>query len=164
MVRAMVAVSLKLPDFPVTVTVHCPGAAEAVAASIRMQLEDVGPGPNDPETPAGSPVKLMVTVLEKPFCGVNVRVELADAPCATLRPVGDADKVNVGGRVTVSAIVALAVSVPDVPVMVTVAVAAAAVPDAVNVTLRAVPAGPKAAVTPAGSPEAARATVPLKPF
>lgn len=163
MVRAMVAVSLKLPDFPVTVTVDLPGVAEVAAASVRMQLEAVGPGPNDPETPAGRPVKLMVTVLEKPFCAVKVRVAFAEAPCATLRAVGDADRVKVGGRVTVSATVVLAVRLPDVPVMVTVAVAAAAVLDAVKVTLRAVPVGPKVAVTPAGRPEAASATVPLNP-
>lgn len=162
-VRAIVAVSLKLPDFPVMVTVDFPAAAEAVAASVRMQLAAVGPGPNDPETPVGSPVKLMVTVLEKPFCGVKVRVEAPLAPCTMLRAVGDADKVNVGGRETVSAMLVLAVRLPDVPVMVTVVVAAAAVLDAVNVTLRVVPAGPKVAVTPDGSPEAASATVPLNP-
>jgi hypothetical protein len=78
---------------------------------------------------------------------------------------GEAESGNVGGAVMVNAIGVLLVSVPDVPVMVTVDAPAATVPAAAKVTLRAVAlAGPKVAVTPAGKPEAVSTTVPLKPF
>ena len=57
------------------------------------------------------------------------------------------------------------VSVPEVPVIVTVAVPKVAVLLAVKVTTLVDVAGlvPKAAVTPAGNPEAERVTLPVKP-
>lgn len=68
--------------------------------------------------------------------------------------------------VTVSAIVAVALSVPLVPVTVIVLVPAVAVVDAVRVSVLVpvVEAGLKLAVTPAGNPLAAKATVPVNPF
>jgi len=64
--------------------------------------------------------------------------------------------------VTVSAMVVLAVSVPEVPVTVMVLVAAVAVAATVNVTTLVEVAGfvAKAAVTPVGNPDAARVTLP----
>jgi len=71
---------------------------------------------------------------------------------------------NVGCGVMVSATVVLAIRTPEVPVTVTVA-EDAAVLAAVKVTvLWPAITGLKAAVTPAGSPDAASATVALKPF
>ena len=68
------------------------------------------------------------------------------------------------GRI-VSAMVALLVEVPDVPVTVTVDAPAAAVLAAVKVSaLLPDVIAPKVAVTPVGRPDAANATVPLKPF
>lgn len=57
------------------------------------------------------------------------------------------------------------VSAPDVPVMVTVAAPAVAVTFAVRVTLllEAVGLAPKLAVTPAGSPDADKLTLPVNP-
>ncbi len=68
--------------------------------------------------------------------------------------------------VTVSAIVVVALRVPLVPVTVIVLVPAVAVLDAVRVSVLVpvVEAGLKAAVTPAGKPLAAKATVPVNPF
>ena len=68
--------------------------------------------------------------------------------------------------VTVRAMVALWLSVPLVPVTVTLKVPAAAVLDALKVTVLVpvVETGLKLAVTPAGRPLAASATAPLKPF
>lgn len=61
-----------------------------------------------------------------------------------------------------SAMVVDAVSVPAVPLMVTVEVPAVAVALAANVTALVAVAGfvPNVAVTPAGKPEAARVTLP----
>ena len=161
----MVTVLVRLPDFPVMVTVDGPATAEPDAASVKRQLVGEVPALNEPLTPVGRPAKVNVTVLAKPFWAFKVKMLVPAAPCATLSVEGEAESVNVGGAVMVSAIVALLVRVPDVPVMVTVETAAATVPAAAKVTLRAVAlAGPKVAVTPAGNPVAASATVPLKPF
>lgn len=67
--------------------------------------------------------------------------------------------------VTVSAMVVDAVSVPDVPVMVTVDVPGVAVPLAVRYSTPVVGVGSGAneAVTPEGKPDAARDTVPVNP-
>ncbi len=147
------------------VTVDDPAAAEPVGASVRTQLVGDVPALKEPLTPVGRPAMVNVTVLAKPFCGFKVKVLVPAAPFAMLRVEGEAESVNVGGAVMVSAIVVLLISVPDVPVMVTVETPAATVPAAAKVTLRAVAlAGPKVAVTPVGKPEAASATVPLKPF
>ena len=72
--------------------------------------------------------------------------------------------VPVTGLVTVRAMVAVWLSVPLVPVTVMVADPSVAVLEAVNVKVlvEVVDAGLKLAVTPAGSPLAARATVPEK--
>ena len=72
----------------------------------------------------------------------------------------------VGVQLTVRAIVVLAVRLPEVPLIVTVAVPAVAVLLAVNVStlLPVVGLVAKVAVTPLGKPEAARATLPVNPF
>jgi hypothetical protein len=138
---------------------------EEEAVSVRMALVGVAPPLNDPITPAGKPESVTVTALVKPLRGVNVRVLVPVVPRAMLSEVGDADNVNVGGALMVSAMVVLLLSAPDVPVMVTVGPAAPALADAVKVTvLWPAETAPKVAVTPAGNPEAASATVPLKPF
>ena len=67
---------------------------------------------------------------------------------------------------TVRLMVVVCVKLPDVPVIVTVAVPVVAVLLAVKVTvlLVVVLAGLKDAVTPLGSPDADKLTLPLKPF
>jgi hypothetical protein len=74
--------------------------------------------------------------------------------------------VKFGGAFTVSVIVVLFVKLPEVPVMVTVAVPVVAVLLAFSVNVLVVVAGfvLNAAVTPLGSPEADKVTLPLKPF
>lgn len=63
-----------------------------------------------------------------------------------------------------SAIVVVALNVPEVPVMVTVEVPAVAVALAVSVSTLLLVAGlvPNEAVTPLGKPDAARVTLPAK--
>ena len=78
----------------------------------------------------------------------------------------DGDSVKLGGGVTVSAMVVDAVKVPEVPVMVTVTgPATVAVLLAVKVSRLEPVVGlvAKAAVTPLGSPLAARVAPPVKP-
>ena len=83
-----------------------------------------------------------------------------------VRLPGDADrtKFGVAGVLTVRAIVVVRVRPPPVPVTVTVACPVAAVPEAVNVSVLPVAeTGLNAAVTPLGSPLAARVTAPVNP-
>jgi hypothetical protein len=88
------------------------------------------------------------------------------APGLTLTLPGVATRVKLGGGLTVSAMVTLLVTLPEVPVMVTVEELVGAVLAAAKVTVLwlVVLAGAKLAVTPTGRPDAASATVPLKPF
>jgi hypothetical protein len=74
--------------------------------------------------------------------------------------------VKLGAALTVSATLVVALRLPDVPLMVTVAVPVLAVPLAVSVStlLPVVGLVPNAAVTPLGNPDAARVTLPLNPF
>ena len=67
---------------------------------------------------------------------------------------------------TVRARVVVAVRLPEVPVMVTVAAAVVAEPLAVSVSVLVPVVGFElnAAVTPLGKPDAERVTLPLKPF
>jgi hypothetical protein len=80
--------------------------------------------------------------------------------------LGEAVSVKLGAALTVSATLVVALRLPDVPLMVTVAVPVLAVPLAVSVStlLPVVGLVPNAAVTPLGNPDAARVTLPLNPF
>jgi len=162
----MVVVCVKLPDVPVMVTVAAPVVAEPLAVRVSVLVVEAGLGLKAAVTPLGRPEADKLTVLLKPFCGVTVMVLVPAAPCVMLRLVGDAERAKFGARETVSATVAEWVKLPDVPVMVTVAVPAVAVPLAVRVSVLVVEAGLglKAAVTPLGRPEADKLTVLLKPF
>jgi hypothetical protein len=74
--------------------------------------------------------------------------------------------IAVGVQLMARAIVVLAVRLPEVPFIVTVAVPVGAVLLAVSVNTLVPVVGlvPKAAVTPPGSPDAASVTLPVNPF
>ena len=80
--------------------------------------------------------------------------------------MGEAATVKLGGGFTDSAMVVVADSLPEVPVIVTVAAPRVAELLAVSVStlLPVVGLVPNAAVTPLGRPEAARVTLPENPF
>ena len=149
---------------PVIVIVDVPAAAVLAAANVAVLLPDAT-APKVAVTPVGRPEADNVTVPLKPYKGVMAMLLVPLEPGLTLRLAGIAARVKLGGGLTVSAIVALFVKVPEVPAMVTVDVPAVAVLAALKVTVL-LPAAiaPKVAVTPAGRPDAANATVPLKPF
>jgi len=89
------------------------------------------------------------------------------APWVTVTEVGEAAMVKVGvaGALTVRATVVVAVRLPEVPVIVTVADPVAAVLLAVSVSTLVPVVGlvPNAAVTPLGRPDAANVTLPENP-
>ena len=123
-----------VPDVPVMLTVKVPvGVAVLLAASVSRLLPVVGLVPNVAVTPLGRPVATRVTLPVKLPVSVTVMVSVAVLPCVT-------DKADTEGAsvkpepATVSAIVAVAVVLPEVPVMVTVDVPTVAEALAVKVS------------------------------
>ena len=165
-VKAIMVLAVRLPEIPLIVTVDVPGVAALLALSVSTLLPVVGLVANTAVTPPGSPEAASVTLRVNPYWPLTVMVGFPDAPWATVREVGEALKVNVGGGVTVSESVVVAVKVPEVPLTVTVAVPVVAELLAVSLStlLPVVGLVPNDAVTPLGKPDAASVTLPVTPF
>ena len=148
-----------------TVTVAVPAVTEGLAASVRVLVPVVLAGLKDAVTPFGRPDAARLTLLLKPLWGPTVMVLAPLLPRATPRLLGDAVRLKFGTVIT-RPIVAVWVSVPEVAVIVIVAVPAVAegLAVSVRVLVPVVLAGLKDTVTPLGWPDAARLTLPLKPF
>jgi hypothetical protein len=116
-------------------------------------------------TPVGSPVAVRATLLLTPFASVTPMVLLAVPPTRRVRLLAEDERLKLGTGM-VNAMVVAPVRVPEVPVTVTVCVPVTAVLPGVSVSvlLLLVLAGLNVAVTPLGSPDAARFTLLLKPF
>ena len=159
---------VKPPEVPVTVTAVVPVVAALLAVSVKVLVFAVLLGLNDAVTPLGNPDAERLTLPAKPFCGVTVMVLVPLPPCVIVRLFGDAEivKLATGTGLTVREIVAVFDRLPDMPVIATVTVPAAAVLLAVSVNVLVLVAllGLNEAVTPLGSPEADRLTLPVKPF
>lgn len=144
-----------------------PVVAVLVAVKVRTLVPVVGFVPNEADTPLGRAELDKVTDPVKPPDGVTVIVLVLLPPCATVTLEGDADSEKLGVAVafTVKLTVVVWVRLPEVPVTVTVAVPVVAVELAVNVNTLLEVAGlvPKLALTPEGSPDAERVTLPVKP-
>ncbi len=164
--RVMDVVFVRVPEVPVIVIVAVPVVAVPPAVNVNALVLVVPAGLKEAVTPLGRPDADKLTLPLKPLCGVTVTVLVPLAPWATLKVFGEADRVKLSGKATVSEIVAVLLKLPDVPVMVTgnVPVVAVAAAVKVNVLVLAVEAGLKEAVTPLGRPEADKLTFPLKPF
>ena len=94
----MVVVFVKLPDFPVIVTVAVPVVAVLLAVSVSVLVVAVaGLGLKDAMTPLGRPEADKLTLLLKPFCGVMVIVLVPLAPCVIVKLFGEADRAKFGG-------------------------------------------------------------------
>jgi hypothetical protein len=146
--------------------VEVPATAELLAVSVSRLLPVVGLGLTEAVTPLGIPDGVSVTEPVNPPASFTVIVSVAPAfgETVTLEAEGVSVKLPDVPVLTVSAIVALAVADPDVPVTVSVEVPAGAVLLAISVSALLLVAGlvPKAAVTPFGKPEIASVTFPLK--
>jgi len=101
-VRLMVVVSgVKAPEVPVMVTVVGPPiVAEALAVSVSRLVPVVGLVAKPAVTPLGRPDAARVTLPENPLVGLTVIVLVLLLPCATLKVLGAADSVKLGGGVT----------------------------------------------------------------
>jgi hypothetical protein len=150
----------------VITTVAFAGAALLLAVSVKV-LEAVAlAGVNVAVTPAGTPDAARFTALLNPFSPLMLIVAVPLLPCTTLKLPGNAERVKLGDAVTARATEVVADRLPDVPVTVIVALAGAALLLAVNVKVLEVVAlaGVNIAVTPAGTPDADKATALLNPF
>jgi hypothetical protein len=98
MLRLTVAVAVRLPEVPVTVTaVGPPVDAELPTARVRVLVEVAGLVPNVAVTPLGSADgTASVTLPLKPFSGFTVIVLVPLAPWATLKEVGEAERSKLG--------------------------------------------------------------------
>jgi hypothetical protein len=157
--------AVRPPEVPDMVTVEAPVAAEALAVRVRTLDPVVEVGAKAAVTPLGSPEAASVTLPVNPPAPVTVRVPVALLPCARDNEEAEAESVKLCGGLTVREKAVDAVRLPEVPVIVTVEVPAAAEALAVSVRILdpVVEVGAKDAVTPLGSPEAARVTLPLNP-
>jgi len=102
--REIVAVFVKLPAVPVTVTMTVPSVAVLLAVKVSVLVLAVLLGLNDAVTPAGRPEADKLTLLLKPFCGVTAMVLAPLAPCAIVTLLGEeeSEKFGAGGAGMVS--------------------------------------------------------------
>lgn len=90
-VRETVVICDKLPDVPVMVTVTVPRAAVLRAVSVLVVVVPLGL--NVAVTPLGRPEAEKLMLLLKPFSGLTVMTLVPFVPWATLRLLGEAERV-----------------------------------------------------------------------
>src|SRR5712671_4308799 len=100
-VREIVALFVKLPDVPVTVTVAVPVVAVLLAVKVNVLVLAVLLGLNDAVTPLGRPDADKLTLPLKPFCGVTVMVLAPLAPCTIVKLLGEVEREKFGDGGTV---------------------------------------------------------------
>lgn len=165
-VSEMVVDAVNVPEVPAIITADVPATAVLLAVNATILDPVVGLVPNAAVTPVGNPEAASVTLPANPFRSATAIESVPLAPGATESDAAEGAIVKLGAPVTLNAIVALAIRVPEVPVMVTIDVPAVAALPAVNVSRLVAIAGlePNVAVTPLGSPEAVSVTLPVNPF
>ncbi|PYU71580.1 MAG: hypothetical protein DMG49_09160 [Acidobacteria bacterium] len=91
----------RLPDLPLTLTLKVPVVAELPTVSVTVLLEVEGLGLKEAVTPVGRLDEEKETVpVVKPFVGWMVTVDVPMLPRATLRLLGDAERLKFGPGVT----------------------------------------------------------------
>ena len=158
-------VDVYVPRVPVTVSEYVPGTTALPALRVSTDAPDaVGFGEKEAVTPLGRPETLRLTLPVRPSALTVLTLIVPDIPWPMLRlPVLVSSS---PGALIVREAVVLAVTPPDVPVMVMSVVPGVAL--APTETLRE--ASPvvglpvQAAVTPLGNPETAKATDPVNPY
>lgn len=168
-VRLMVVVAgVSVPDVPVIVIVKVPLATVEAAVNVSTLVAVAGLVAIATTTPVGWPETASVTGPVKPPSSVTVIVLVPVPPGATVTVAGKAESANPGVLgVIVNETVVVLVTVPEVAVMVIVYVPGVTEQPTASVIvtfpLVVTELGLKAAVTPAGSPLAERATLPVNP-
>jgi hypothetical protein len=154
-----------VPDAPVMVAMVLPADAVLSAVSVSVLFVVVVAGENTAVTPVGRPLAERSTAFAKPFTDTTPIVDLPELPGATkiLFGEGTSEKFPI---FTMTCIVVELVMLPDVPVIVNVVVPGDTVlaAESVIVLVPVIGFGENDAVTPLGSPEALRFTLPVKPY
>lgn len=163
---AIEVLALRVPDVPLIVAVALPATAELLAAKVTVLVPVAVAGLKFAVTPEGKPETASFTDPLNPFCACTAIELTALAPGVRLNAAGVAESVKLGAAATVIVILAVPVSAPETPVSVRIALPGVAFVPArmVSAVVRALAAGLKAAVTPAGNPAAEKLTLALKPF
>jgi hypothetical protein len=168
-VRAMVVVADRVPDevpveVPWIVIVDVPAVAVLLAVNVSRLEPVVGLVPKAAVTPLGIPDAVRVTAPVNPPTSVTLMVSVPPASRAMVNADAEGARVKdpVPAAFTVSAMVVVALNVPEVPVMMTVEVPGVAVLLVLRVStlLPVVGLVANEAVTPLGNPDAARVTLP----
>jgi hypothetical protein len=157
-----VVLSVTDPDVPVIVNVATPRVAVWLVVSVSVLLPVVGFGAKVAVTPLGRPVTARLTLPAKPYCPATKTVVVPELPWPMFTPFAESEKL---GAWIVRGTVVLALTDPEVPVMVTLVCPSVAVLLAVSVmTLEPVVGfGTNVALTPLGKPVTARFTLPVNP-
>ena len=92
----IVALLLRVPEEPVTVTVKVPVAAVPLADRVSRLVVVAGFVPKKALTPLGKPDAVKFTLPLNPFTGLIVTVVKPDAPWRKVNVPGDVDSVNPG--------------------------------------------------------------------
>jgi hypothetical protein len=158
-----VVVDVYVPRVPVTVSEYVPGTTALPTFRVSTDAPDAV-GENEAVTPLGRPETLRLTLPVRPSDIRVLTMIVPDIPWPMLRlPVLVSSS---PGALIVREAVVLAVTPPDVPVMVMRVVPGVAL--ALTETLReaslVVGLPVKVAVTPLGNPETAKATDPVNPY
>ena len=80
------------PDLPLTLTLKVPVDAELLTVNVNVLLEVEGFALKEAVTPVGTLNAEKLTLPVKPFVGLMVIVDVPVLPRATLRLVGDAER------------------------------------------------------------------------
>jgi hypothetical protein len=165
-VREIDAVLLRLTALPVITMDDVAIVAVLLTVRVRVLVPLVVTGAKVALTPSGTPEADKVTLPLNPYRGATAMVLMALLPCGMLKVLGLAESVKLGGGTMVTDTCVEAVKPPEAPVTtmlawLTIVAALAVIVKTLEVDVLVVL---KAAVMPAGTPEADRATVPLNPF
>jgi len=170
-VTATVVEDFKVPETPLTMRVYVPFTAVLPAVIVMMLLAVAVAALKAAVTPVGSVPVVSATLPLKPFTAPTAIVVVELPGRTTVTTALDGVKVKLGAS-TENVSVAVLLTLPERPVIVSGYVPATAVVPTVNVSVleaaaveeRTVEAGLKTAVTPAGRPVTASPTVPVKPL
>src|SRR6266436_1987878 len=141
-VRLILTECDRVPDLPLTLTLKVPVVAELPTVNVNVLPEVEEFGLRVAVTPVGRLDAEKLTVPVKPRIGLMVIVDVPVLPRATLRLLGDAERLKFGPGFTARAIVVVCVSVLVLVVLL----------------------GLNDGVTPLGRPEADKLTLPPKPL
>jgi len=109
-----VAVSVVLPEVPVTVMLYVPVTVVEATVSVRVEVPApvIEVGLNAAVTPVGSPLAVKVTAESKPPVTALVMVDVPELPCTTETEVGEAEMLKPGVAVPVSAAISPLLGLP----------------------------------------------------